>query len=182
MPTNRMNRENYIRSYKDWLIAKMDGQEYSEMFDILLGIEFCPQIGNDTNRAEDGIQLRELYLKETGGSYRKLPVGPCSILEMLIALAIRCEDDIMKNDEYGDRTTKWFWIMIDNLRMSTYTDDTITPIVRNAIYSKAYKINSRTYDRNGFGGLWPLRDPKEDQRKVEIWYQMNAYLMENFAF
>ena len=43
----------------------------------------------------------------------KLPSGiisseldnyPCSVLEMLIALSIRCEETIMTDEEYGDRT------------------------------------------------------------------------------
>ena len=34
---------------------------------------------------------------------------PCSVLEMILALAIRCEDTIMANVRYGDRTTQWFW-------------------------------------------------------------------------
>jgi hypothetical protein len=28
------------------------------------------------------------------------------------------------------------------------------------------------------GGFFPLTHPNDDQRKVEIWYQMNAYLDE----
>ena len=38
----------------------------------------------------------------------------------------------------------------------------------------------RTYTRNGYGGLFPLTKSKENQRNVEIWYQMSAYLEENY--
>jgi hypothetical protein len=34
----------------------------------------------------------------------------------------------------------------------------------------------RKYDPNGYGGLFPLRCPKHDQREIEIWYQFNEYL------
>jgi len=37
----------------------------------------------------------------------------------------------------------------------------------------------RTYNENGNGGLFPLRDSDQDQRQVEIWYQLSAYLLEN---
>jgi hypothetical protein len=33
---------------------------------------------------------------------------------------------------------------------------------------------------NGTGGLFPLKMPKVNQRRVEIWYQMSAFIEENF--
>ena len=38
---------------------------------------------------------------------------------------------------------------------------------------------NRQYEANGEGGLFPLKGVCEDQREVEIWYQMNAYLYEH---
>jgi hypothetical protein len=37
----------------------------------------------------------------------------------------------------------------------------------------------RTYERDGKGGFFPLKHTEEDQTKVEIWYQMNAYVNEH---
>jgi hypothetical protein len=34
-------------------------------------------------------------------------------------------------------------------------------------------------DTDGSGGLFPLKNPQQNQRTTEIWYQMNAWLMEN---
>jgi hypothetical protein len=36
----------------------------------------------------------------------------------------------------------------------------------------------RTYRPNGQGGFFPLKNPQEDQTKIEIWYQLNEYVME----
>ena len=36
--------------------------------------------------------------------------------------------------------------------------------------------------QDGFGGLFPLKHAKKDQRKVEIWYQLQNWLMENYEF
>jgi hypothetical protein len=36
----------------------------------------------------------------------------------------------------------------------------------------------RTYSPDGRGGFFPLNQPQEDQRKIEIWYQMNKYVIE----
>jgi hypothetical protein len=37
----------------------------------------------------------------------------------------------------------------------------------------------RTYQPDGRGGFFPLNHPEEDQTKVEIWYQMNKYVIEH---
>jgi hypothetical protein len=34
--------------------------------------------------------------------------------------------------------------------------------------------------KSGLGGMFPLEDPREDQRAIEIWYQMMAYINENY--
>jgi hypothetical protein len=141
-------------------------------------------IPNDDNRAMDGIKLREEYLNRNGGT----AVGfvkrdPCSIFEMLIALARRMDFELGDPNDPKDRTYKYFWILIENLGLNEYTDDN---------YAEAkYEFNldniidtflDRTYFGNGVGGLFPLKYPHEDQRDIEIWYQMNAYLDENYKY
>ena len=69
----------------------------------------------DVNRAADGLNLRERLGFQSG--------NPCSIFEMMVALAVRCEEHIMTNDEIGDRTPLWFWGMIENLGLREMTDD-----------------------------------------------------------
>jgi hypothetical protein len=36
----------------------------------------------------------------------------------------------------------------------------------------------RYYQPNGHGGFFPLENPQDDQRHVELWYQLNEYVME----
>ena len=104
---------------------------------------------------------------------------PCSVLEMLIALAQRIEY-ILADPVFDDRTQQWFWGMIENLGLE--------PFANNDFYAveKKYHNNiildrllERRYLRTGTGGLFPLRTVHEDQTKIEIWYQMMAYLDEN---
>ena len=40
------------------------------------------------------------------------------------------------------------------------------------------KLLDRTYDWDGVGSLFPVRDSVNDMREIEIWYQMMAYLNE----
>jgi hypothetical protein len=50
----------------------------------------------------------------------------------------------------------------------------------STIRERAERMVARGYDENGNGGLFPLKNPKEDQRKVEVWMQLNAYIIEKF--
>ena len=93
---------------------------------------------------------------------------PCSVLEMLIALAYRCEE-LRHDPEYGDRTGQWFWEMIVNLKLdefddANYNETKVTQIVNRFL--------SRKYQPNGKGGLFFIANPREDLRKVDIWMQM----------
>jgi hypothetical protein len=45
-----------------------------------------------------------------------------------------------------------------------------------------HKLNNRTYSKLGKGGLFPLRSSAYDQRKVELWYQMAAFMTENHMY
>ena len=60
-----------------------------------------------------------------------------------------------------------------------YTDEVYSRGEWENIDEILNKFIDRTYRASGYGGLFPLRHSKEDQRKVEIWYQMAAYLIEN---
>lgn len=133
------------------------------------------RIRRDENRAKDGINLRRRFAISQGDEYLDACFGdaPCSVLEMMVALAIRCEESIMDNTEIGDRTTQWFWGMISNLGLGEFNDNNYDEeCVENIIQT----FLKRKYDFDGKGGLFRVRGSKEDLRKVEIWYQLCWYL------
>lgn len=133
--------------------------------------EFIWWVPNDDNRVEDGKYLREIFiddqhLENVDPDWLELD---CSMLEMLIGLSMRLS--FLGEGEPID----WFWRLIDNvgLRYSdrgNYPESFINEVLDNIIW--------RVYKFSGSGGLFPLRHPERDQREVEIWYQMNAYLLE----
>ena len=99
--------------------------------------------------------------------------NPCSILEMMIALAIRCEEQIMDNPKYGDRTGQWFWGMIISLGLGNMDNRNfdikyVNDILENFIHHR--------YDPTGKGGLFTIRDTRYDMRRMEIWRQLCLYL------
>lgn len=168
--------------YYEWLIGHIsDIENHTIILRELFMRDFYAVLPRDDNRAEDGLELRLYFFEETKGNGVGMPSGACKVLEMLIALALRCERDIMHDEDFGDRTSKWFWMMIDNLGFTGFTDDQmyINSTISNLFEEKLEIFLDRKYTKKGVGGLFPLKKTKNDQRKVEIWYQMNEFLMEN---
>jgi len=144
---------------------------------------FMPLVPNDDNRIEDGKTLRYHFsLDEEHGFGLKLKpdeiksylIGPCSVLEMLVALAKKMEG-IMWDSEYGDRISQWFWKMINSLGLSHMYNEHFDEDEANAVVDRFLR---REYEPTGKGGLFTLKHCRYDLRTVEIWYQMGWYINE----
>lgn len=147
--------------------------------------EFYALIPHDENRALDGLTLREEYLNDIRcPKYVELN-GECSVLEMMIALAKRMEYatfDPYSSNGVQRGTSYWFWEMIRNLGLLEYSDDEYMELGGiDDVSIRVRNFLNRAYEFDGDGGLFPLRCPNQDQRDIEIWAQMNAYLEENEA-
>lgn len=167
-------------SYFEWLLRIIDCPDcYRKLMEKLDSRQFTWTIRMDENRAEDGLALRDKFLDEYGYTpdQSDIFIRPCSVLEMMVALACRIDDDIMFDPAYGDRAPEWFWIMITNLGLDGMDNDNFNNQNVDEILNV---FLARTYMMNGTGGLFPLKHPNFNQRRVEIWYQMSSFLGENF--
>lgn len=164
--------------YYNWLCNLVGPDYYSNLFALLYQHLFCSDMELDRGRAEEGIDLRYIFKEKTNGQY-KTPKGPCKFLEMMVALAIRCENQIMQDDRYPDRTKDWFHAMIENLGLSEATDSNWSYRWQKYADEQIRRVNDRDYrhtkKRNGC--LWPL--DHDDPSKYDIWIQMNKWLVEN---
>ncbi len=140
---------------------------------------FFWSVPNDDNRGEEGKNLREQYFEIHDIPYNSdYFIQDASMLEVLIALAHRC-DELTVDQEFSMKLYEWFWKLISNIGLEDCTDEYYYNIGVTEYVDKILdKIIYRTYRRNG--GLFPLTRPKKDQRKVELWYQMCAYMAENY--
>lgn len=154
-----VTRRHSTRTY--WALAR---QLYNKPF-----IGFVP---NDDNREADGKDLRFEFIdrediQEIDIDWMELD---CSMLEMLIVLA-----RIMAFEAEGE-PRDWFWHMLKNIRLDSYNDMSGVPYRK--IDDILDRVIQRTYHPSGYGGLFPLKHAAEDQRKVELFYQLSAYLLE----
>lgn len=180
-------REDYFRWLADLVegITEHPSTSYRGLLYVLFEKEFYHTVPNDDNRSSDGITLRQEYIslmgfdKDDRKEERLALSGPCRFLEMLIALSRRCEDDVMYDPKKGDQTRNWFFLMIQNLGLDIYYDANFDCTSQANISKVIDIVIDRQYSENGDGGLFPLKNPKQDQRKVEIWFQLVAWLNEN---
>ena len=178
-----MTRDEISKEYFNWMYDLACGDNYSEkisfrkLFLRLHNTRFTYLIPKDANRAEDGLDLRRRFALLRGDD--RLPDvimdildGPCSVLEMIVALAIRCEENIMDDPAYGDRTRQWIWAMITSLGLGGMTDMNFDRFAADEIISD---FLNRRYAPNGKGGLFTIKRCKADLRTVEIWVQLLWY-------
>lgn len=137
--------------------------------------EYVWLVPNDDNRVEDGRDLRYEFIEdnEAHPDSNWLGIG-CSILEMLIGLSRRLAF------EAEGEPAGWFWQLLDNLGLKDYSDARFNSSdeLHNEIDDILDRVIWRTYDSDGRGGLFPLNGACDDQREVELWYQMSHYLFE----
>jgi hypothetical protein len=174
-----MNGEPIEEVYFNWLYSKvafvMNPTPSLTFYSLLREIhstEFVWFISGDDNRAQDGLDIRAEFLRESFLPHDALWLNlGCSVLEMLIAFSRRAEFQT----DLG--ASEWFWIFLKNLNLDTFSD--AKPGIQRKVSAVMERFVWRTYQRNGSGGMFPLKHPREDQRQVEIWYQFYEYLDEN---
>lgn len=153
------------------------GVSYEKLLTTLNELDFVYIISQDSNRFEDGVNLRYRFGYENNIPDSEIETyldnHPCSILEMMIALSLRCEEHIMGDDDIGNRTGQWFWNMIVNLGLGSMTDQRFD---RDYVIFCIDRFINREYEPDGEGGLVTIPNCRQDLRTIEIWYQMMWYL------
>lgn len=176
MEDRLLNKEDH--EYFDYIcrtIGKVD--YYTKLAKYLFNKEYYWIVIFDDDRETDALDFRKEYF-EYFGMKDPMIMKHASVLEVLVALATNCEDDLMHEVEYGDRTAEWFWMMINNLGLGRFDDDHFDEKKVDMIVEKWL---ARAYSKDGKGGLFPLRFCKIDQTVTDLWSQLQYYLIEKYG-
>lgn len=171
--------------YFEWLcdlvgVDVFDDFSYSKLLDILWKTPFIWSVPNDDNRVADGFNLRNIYFKYDDFILSK-PDGNVSVLEVMIGLAIRMDDLLIQPGEDSQIGSRFFEL-IDNLGLTPYSNNTYDPVSDDSEIQRILSVFlERRYDKNGRGGIFPLINAEYDQRKTELWYQLNSYVLQNYV-
>lgn len=169
--------------YLDWMsaIAFHDSSErsqYQSLLHHLHSIPFYFLIPMDENRMVDGIDLRYRFahdhslnpedtMSELGQN------NSCSVLEMMVALALKGDERVLYDYETGSKSDYIFKAMLASSQLTDSRNDRFSP---EYVSYRVDCILKREYEYDGFGGLFTVNNPRMDMRDVDIWYQMNWYL------
>ena len=183
-----MGERNETREdYFQWLcetVGDCDGRQYSILLRDLHKKKFEIVVQRDENRVLDGIRLREDYIYENDWmNPTYLDSDSCSVLELLIAMAQRMNFELSDPYDSTDRTALYFWELIENLNLKAFDDESYDDL--DGYYVVGCLLDDfieRRYRFSGKGGIFPLRHAHRDQRKTELWYQMQSYLEENYEY
>lgn len=169
--------------YLDWLYdqvalvkTRTGARSFRRLFEQMHKTIFVAIVSHDENRIADARDMRYEFLAQHKNERGDLDWmrAPCSMLELLIVLSRQL------SFEMDDNTDAWFWHLVDVLNLEQFNDHKYTRKAQEVVGSTLDRVIWRTYEPSGEGGLFPLRDPRRDQRKIELWYQLNAYLLEQF--
>lgn len=166
-------KEGYLR----WLEPQLKDEHgssktYWDLIHLMFKVPFAVLVTMDENRLADGLDLRVEFAREQNFPPRHMrQLGPCTFLEVLIGLSRRL------SFVAGGSAPGWAWKLMDNLTLNRLSD----PLSRTK-HDKALTIidvvTMRKYRPDGMGGFFPLAWPNEDQREIELWYQLNSYAEE----
>lgn len=175
-------------NYGSWLLTEMGFKKrgYSSMIKQLHYTEFVWSIPLDENRAGDGMKYRAEYIKTFGGNLtddqvKLLSEQPCSVLEMLVGLAIRCDAEYI-GDPKSPRPDLLFWEMCCNLGLDEFKNRGFSHKKCEKQLLILHNWMGKNHKYNGEGTIFPVKNPANDHRKLEIWRQMMEYIYEKLNF
>lgn len=168
--------------YLEWLYSQVadprikdPNRTYWWMLRQFLNKEFVWIIPNDDNRIADGKELRYEFINAEQIQDVELAwihMG-CSMLELLIGLSRRLAF------EAEGEPRDWFWHLVTNINLDHVTDFKYLELaLEDKVDEVLNRVIWRQYSSDGHGGLFPLRDPKHDQTRTELWYQLSEYVIE----
>ena len=170
--------------YFVWLYSMVANPEigdpkvtYWRLLKQLFEKEFVWIVSRDDNRIEDGKELRIAFLRDQG--LRREDVDPnwieigCSFLELMIAMSDRLRFEVDPDSQLA----YWFWeVLMENIGLRRHND--VGNHMKRHIDDVLNRVIFRQYEPDGRGGFFPLRYPPKDQTRVELWYQLSAYVNE----
>lgn len=173
-----MNEHEIIPNYYRWLCSfvcddaanRYHIENYKKLLHELFVTPFKYQKPLDANRYSDGINMRYRF----GNDFEvpdaiiasTLDIQDCSLLEMFVAMAYRCENQLMYDNTSADRTGEWFWDMIESLKLTAMTDYQYDDKYTTTIL-KIFNDSGILFDVSIYGY----------EASYDIWWQLNRHLI-----
>lgn len=177
------------RTEKGWTADELEQQYYiwltnwvarwrmthSMLLAKLYDTPFRVTLTMDENRVGDGLALRTRFIYDSGLTSTERDMlkicRPCSILEIMIALILRFEEEYAVNEQDEDPINARFGYMLNSLGLAA-DDDTTYMGDQNRVNLILLVFLDRAYHADGRGGLFYIPGAREDMRQIELWRQI----------
>ena len=134
----------------------------------------------EESRAADGRQLREQYMMEADVTPDFVPIGPCTVLEMLIAFALRL-DSTIHDWTIGHRPWEWMTMFITNLGLADLTDNSLRAADRSFVTARLEMWMAHNIGTRGERGLFRFKRPLLTISNLDNWSQMQHWVGERLS-
>lgn len=178
-------------AYFNWLksetfVTLHEQRQYEGVLRVLHDIPFTWVLVSDDNRSGDAVDFRQseyINFMTVSRDVDMIKLGQWatsapSVLEVLLGCARRWVYYFG-----GPSVPYYFNQMFANMGFRTLSGRVITPAEQDAVREKVDVWLTRQFAPSGLGSPWPLNQfahPVADQRRVDMWGQMNAYSAEHF--
>lgn len=148
----------------------------------LHSLPFDWKLDRDENRMYDGLDMRKEFEEDTGDTAYvndEWGVDSCTMLEFFVGFAHRLSRDMFTEIDCQGLVSA----MLDNLGMWEYDDIKMCDedMVPTTYFDEIMDdLSHNRYSADGEGGLFPLKEPFDDMRKVEMWRQASWWYNENY--
>lgn len=152
---------NYI-SYFEWLLDQIECDE--QLGQELDAITYRWHFLLDENRSAGGLELRKVYGLEYSVNLDDVRTGPCSVLEMFVALSMRFSENA------DIPVPKAFHEMIGNLQK----------VNSNSLQVTIEEWMDGNFSSDGYGSPFILKNYTRDTRNLDTWTLMTIYISEHY--
>lgn len=153
---------NYI-SYFEWLLSQVECDE--QLGELLDAMTYSWHFILDENRSAGGLELRKIYGLEYSVDLDDVKTGPCSVLEMFVALAMRFSENA------DISVSKAFHEMISNLQ----------EVNSNSLKVTIQEWMNGNFSPDGYGSPFILQYYTGDARDLDVWTLMTIYISEHYS-
>ena len=181
-----MNFMRETEQYYDWLYKIVCGEweprnlSFHRLLMYLFNRDYIPACEMDICRATDGTSLRYRFASENDIPYERINMAfqgvPCSMLEMMVALAIHSRGAHHGRPQHGQPCGT---VVLEHDRQPGSGCHGRHPFQRRARRTDPGPVYGSGLQPNGAGGLFTITRTSIDMRTIDIWYQLMNWLNEN---
>lgn len=177
--------------YYHWLCDELqidpEKSKIESVCALLMVSPFVPQLQEDENLVESALYARRNFVRSQDAAAKRefyRAMGPCSVLEILVVLVNDMSYKLLGNRLASSNQGALFFELMDNLGLGWINDDAFgrdPEACSDYVEDVLSQFVSRNYAENGEdGGLFPLDNPPDDMRKMGLYSQLDAYLIEKY--